>query len=101
MTAASPGPGPNIFSLFSDERRDLYRTRRETFVFSIIGQAVIVALLVYFTGYVVGGGRGRAPRIPDFRELPIVFSGFNGGGGGNHDPVPASHGDLPRASLDP
>jgi TonB family protein len=33
--------------------------------------------------------------------LPIIFSGHNGGGGGNRDPLPASRGDLPRASLDP
>jgi periplasmic protein TonB len=33
--------------------------------------------------------------------LPIIFSGHNGGGGGNHDPIPASHGNLPLASLNP
>jgi protein TonB len=33
--------------------------------------------------------------------LPLVFSGQSGGGGGNHNPFPASHGNLPKASLDP
>jgi protein TonB len=42
-----------------------------------------------------------ASRLPKFTELPLVFSGHNGGGGGNHDPLPASHGNLPKASLDP
>ena len=41
MTAASPGPGPNIFSMLSGENDGLYRARRETFVFSLLGQAVV------------------------------------------------------------
>jgi hypothetical protein len=41
MTAASPGPGPNIFSILSRENDGLYRTRREPFVFSLLGQAAI------------------------------------------------------------
>lgn len=48
MTAASPGPGPNIFSMLSGENDGLYRARRETFVFSMIGQAAIVGLLILF-----------------------------------------------------
>lgn len=30
------------------------------------------------------------------RELPLIFSGENGGGGAERDPLPASHGNLPR-----
>jgi len=37
MTAATPGPGPNIFSMFS-ESDGSYRARRETFVFSLLGR---------------------------------------------------------------
>lgn len=99
MTAASPGPGPNIFSTLTGE--GLYRARRETFVFSLLGQAAIVALIVSFTSCVIRGTPEIARRIPKFSELPLVFSGRNGGGGGNHDPLPASHGNLPKASLDP
>jgi TonB family protein len=99
MTAASPGPGPNIFSMLSGENDGLYRARRETFVFSMLGQAAIVGLLIYFTSCVIRG----TPEIGKlkFKELPLIFSGDNGGGGGNHDPLQASQGNLPPASLDP
>ena len=99
MTAASPEP--NIFSILSGENDGLYRTRRETFVFSLLGQAAILGLLVYFTSCVIRGTPDIARQLPKFAELPLIFSGHNGGGGGNHDPLPASHGNLPRASLDP
>lgn len=99
MTAASPGPGPNIFSMLSGENDGLYRARRETFVISMIGQAVIVGLLLYFTSCVIQGPPEIA-RFPKLDELPLIFSGNSGGGGGNHDPLPASHGDIPKASLD-
>lgn len=101
MTAASPGPGPNIFSILSGEGDGIYRVRRETFVFSLLGQAAIVGLLVYFTSCVIRGTPEIARQIPKVSELPLIFSGRNGGGGGNHDPLPASHGNLPQASLDP
>ena len=99
MTAASPEP--NIFSILSGENDGLYRTRRETFVFSLLGQAAILGLLVYFTSCVIRSTPEIARQMPKFTELPLIFSGRNGGGGGNHDPLPASHGNLPRASLDP
>jgi TonB family protein len=101
MTAASPGAGPNIFSFLTSEKNGLYRARRETFVASMLGQAVIVGLLVYFTSCVIQGTPPLALQISKFRELPIVFSGRNGGGGGNRDPLPASHGNPPPASLNP
>jgi hypothetical protein len=99
MTAASPEP--NTFLILSGENDGLYRTRRETFVFSLLGQAVILGLLVYFTSCVIRGTPDIARQLPKFAQLPLIFSGYNGGGGGNHDPLPASHGNLPRASLDP
>jgi TonB family protein len=101
MTAASPAPGPNIFSILSADNEGLYRARRETFVFSLLGQAAIVGLLVYFTSCVIRSTPEIARQIPKFSELPLIFSGQNGGGGGNHDRLPASQGNPPRASLDP
>jgi protein TonB len=102
MTAASPGPGPNIFSILSANNDELYRVRRETFVLSLLGQAAVLGLLIYLTSCVI---RGTPPeiikKISDFNELPLIFSGRNGGGGGGGDPLPAFHGNLPRASLDP
>src|SRR5215469_2176461 len=38
--------------------------------------------------------------MPDLRKLPLVFSGYNGGGGGNHEMLPASNGSLPPSSLE-
>lgn len=101
MTAASPGPGPVFFSILSGENERPYRTRRETFLLSLLGQAAILGVLIYFTSCVICGTPEIANRLPKFSELPLVFSGHSGGGGGNHDQLPASHGNLPKASLDP
>jgi TonB family protein len=100
MTAASPGPGPNIFSMLLGENDGLYRTRRESFVFSMLGQAAIVGLLIYFTSCVIQGPPEIARGFPKLDEIPLIFSGNSGGGGGNHDPVPASQGNIPKASVD-
>jgi hypothetical protein len=100
MTAATPGPGPNIFSTFSAENDGSNRARRETFVFSLLGQAAILGLVIYFTSFVIGHTPEIAGKLPNLRELPLIFSGNSGGGGGNHDPVPASQGNIPKASLD-
>ncbi len=67
MTAASPGPGPNIFSILSGENDGLYRARRETFIFSLLGQAAIVGLLVYFTSCVIQGPPEIARQFPEAR----------------------------------
>jgi TonB family protein len=83
------------------ENEGLDRARRGTFVFSMLGQAAIVGLLVYFTSCVIRNSPAILRQVPKLNELPLVFSGLNGGGGGNYDPLPASHGNLPRASLDP
>jgi hypothetical protein len=103
MTSASPGPGPDLFSILSISRDNdrIYRTRREAFVVSLLGQAAILGLLIYFMSCVIQQPPGIVDRLPRFSDLPLVFSGHNGGGGGNRDPLPASHGNLPRASLDP
>lgn len=101
MTAASTGPGPNIFSTLSGENDGLYRARRETFVFSMLGQAAIVGLVIYFTSCVIQHPPEFVNKLPNLNELPLIFSGRNGGGGGNHDALPASVGSLPKASLDP
>ncbi len=101
MTAASSGPGPNIFSILSAENDGLYRARCETFVLSLLGQAAILGLLIYLTSCVIVHTPEIAKRIPNLNELPLIFSGRNGGGGGGGDPLPASQGNLPQASLDP
>jgi len=99
MTAATPGPsGSNIFSMFSSEN-GLYRAKREAFVLSVAGQAAILAALVYLTSRVIS----PPITIGDFahlKELPLIYSGHNGGGGGNHDPLPPSAGNLPMPSLE-
>ncbi len=101
MTAATPGSsGPNLFSMFSGDGDGIYRARREAFALSLLGQAVIVALLVYFLSIVIRDGPKIGETLPKMQDLPLIFSGFNGGGGGNHDPIPASHGNPPKASLD-
>lgn len=101
MTAATPGSsGPNIFSMFSSEGNSLYRAKREPFVFSVVGQAAILGLVILLTRVVIVGTPPLVTKLPPLDQLPVVFSGHNGGGGGNFDPLPASNGDLPKASLD-
>lgn len=98
MTAAPPGP--SLFSNFSGESHLDDRIRRETFLFSLLGQAAILGLIVYFTSCVIQNAPAISRQFPKLAELPIVFLGHNGGGGGNRDPLPASQGTPPRASLD-
>lgn len=101
MTAATPGPsGPNLFSMFSGERDGSYRTHSEAFVLSILGQTLIVGLLVYFLSGFIPDKNGTMPKRPWANELPLIFSGHGGGGGGGLDPLPASHGNLSKASLE-
>jgi TonB family protein len=87
--------------MLSGEGDGLYRARRQTFVFSMLGQAAIVGLLIYFTSCVLQHPPEFANKLPNLNQLPLIFSGQNGGGGGNHDRLPASHGNPPKASLDP
>ena len=101
MTAAMAGrSGPDLFSLFSEEGRDSYRVRREPFVFSLLGQGLILVLLclVAINPFPTPPG---APGMVRFKDFPLIFSGRSGGGGGGRDPLPASHGVPPQASLSP
>jgi protein TonB len=96
MTAAVRVPsGPCIFSLLSDEQHD--RARSETFVFSMVGHALIIVLLIYLASCVIHDDFRQIPKA--IKELPLVFSGKGGGGGGDFDKLPPSHGSLPKASL--
>ncbi|HXY77333.1 MAG TPA: energy transducer TonB [Candidatus Acidoferrales bacterium] len=61
---------------------------------------MVLVLLVYFASCFVPGPPGTRSSFLRPYDLPLVFSGQNGGGGGGLDPLPASHGNLPRASLD-
>jgi len=97
MTAASPGP--NFFSVLSLESTD--RARRESFAFSFLAQAAVLGLIVYFTSCFIGVPPTLISNVRNLEKLPLLFSGTNGGGGGNHELLPASRGTPPRASLAP
>jgi periplasmic protein TonB len=97
MTAATSGPSDPIFSMFSNQRR--YRANRETFLCSLVGQALILAGIVYFTCCAFDYPPAAGTRFLRVADLPLIFSGHSGGGGGNFDKLAASHGNLPRASL--
>jgi TonB family protein len=85
--------------MFSGEGNGQYR-RRETFVFSLLGQTLIVGLIVYLMSCVIAQKPPVIAKLSDLKELPLIFSGHNGGSGGNFEKLPASHGTLPRASLE-
>lgn len=98
MTAAPPGP--SLFSAFSGQHSGDDRARREAFLLSLLAQAAILSVIIYFTNCVIRNAPELRRQLPKFAELPIVFLGHNGGGGGNRDPLPASQGMPPRASLE-
>jgi periplasmic protein TonB len=101
MTAAPSGsPDPNLFASFSLDHYTTDRARGEAFVFSLLGQGLILALIIYFTSCVIRNPPPGIVRIPGISELPVIFAGHNGGGGGNHEKLPASRGNLPKASLE-
>lgn len=99
MTAASPGPGPSLFSVLSTDRT-LDRHQQETFALSLFGQAALLGLIIYFTSCVIGKPTTISDGPREIRDFPLIFSGSNGGGGGNFDPLPASHGSPSPASLE-
>jgi TonB family protein len=84
--------------MFSGKGNGLYRPQGETFVLSLIGQGVLLGLLCYFTSCVIRGGPLVIPVNPIGKVLPLIFPGNNGGGGGNFDKMPASHGNPPMAA---
>jgi len=101
MTATPAGsPSPDLFSFLSVDRFAPYRTQRETFALSMLGQGLILALLVYFTSCVIRNPPSVIGRIPSLEQLPLIFSGSSGGGGGGHEKLSASLGRLPKSSLD-
>jgi periplasmic protein TonB len=97
MTAASFDPGPHLFSALSNQASR--KVRGETFALSFLGQAAILAIIVYFTSFVIHNGSDITRRVVGSDVFPLIFSGHNGGGGGNFDRLPASHGTPPPASL--
>jgi len=96
MTAAPPGP--NLFSVLTGETESLSR-RPETFAASLLGQAAILALIIYLTTHAIPG-RGVVPDPIPILSNNVIFRGADGGGGGNHELLPASAGNLPTASLE-
>ena len=89
-----------LFSVLSGQDNRLNRTRGEAFLFSLLGQALIIGLFTYFTCCAIGnpppGSGARSARLDPWT---LVFSGRGGGGGGSFDKVAASHGNLPRPLL--
>jgi protein TonB len=101
MAAATAGPsGTNIFSIFSGEADSLYRFNRGTFACSILGQALVVGLLLCCTTFIARDSSRILRQVPVIKSIvPVMFSRPGGGGGGDFDKHPASHGVLPRTSI--
>jgi hypothetical protein len=74
--------------MFSSQGYGLYRSKREVFLWSMLGQALVVGLLAYF---ISDGLRGSPPTggiRPRIKDLPLIFAGRGGGGGGNMRRLP-------------
>jgi TonB family protein len=100
MTALPSGySDQTLFSTFSTDNAGSYRTRNEAFVLSLLAQFLILFFIACATRYVIVHPV-RLGTLPTAADLPLVFSGHNGGGGGNFDLLPASHGNIPKASLE-
>ena len=97
MTAASRGP--DLLSIFSESNDLLYRTRREPFLLSVLGQAAILMVILYFSSCIVVHPPDGVRTLSNFGDRLLIFAGHNGGGGGGLDGLPASRGNPPRASL--
>lgn len=98
MTAVSPEP--RLFSILTSDSDALFRPRKDTFLLSLLGQSVTAALILYVTSCVIRHPPRTVGPISHPERLPVVFAGHNGGGGGDRNPLPASNGGLPRASLE-
>lgn len=96
MSAASRDPNP--FSVFSGNDDLLYRTRREPFVFSLVGQAAILGIIICLS-YSIPNPPPLDHTLRRLEDFPLIFSGHNGGGGGGFERLPVSRGNLPQASL--
>jgi TonB family protein len=88
-----------MFSTLTGEHESIYRTRREAFALSMLAQAALLAFIAYFGSSVIRNPSGMARQLSKLEQLPLIFSGHSGGGGGGLDPLAATHGNLPRASL--
>jgi len=96
MTAAPPGP--NLFSVLIVQSDNTSR-RRETFAGSLLAQAALLGLIIYFTGHVISSPGLVKPFLIPVPTTNQIFFGANGGGGGTHEVLPASTGTPPAASL--
>lgn len=74
MTAAPPGP--SLFSSFSGELNTDNRIRRETFLLSLLGQALILGLIVYLTSCVIENAPEISRQFPNWLNCPSSFSGI-------------------------
>lgn len=100
MTAAPAGPvAPQLFTSFSAQYAPNH-IRRDAFLFSLVGQALVIALIGYAMCCMIENTSGNPPRLGRPDEWKLIFSGSNGGGGGNFENLPVSRGNPPRASLD-
>lgn len=70
MTSASPGP--HLFSILNTESYVLIRSRKDTFLLSFVGQAALLAIIIYLTSRVVSPPEIRKG-VSDLAKLPLVF----------------------------
>ena len=97
---ANPIQDPVPGSLFG-ERQGLYQARSTNFLVSFLAHLLAIAVVLALSNFVVNHHdaiKSSIDKVVD--SAPLIFTGKGGGGGGDGNKFQASHGALPKLSLE-
>lgn len=100
MTA---NPPTSVFPGLLGDHAGLYRNRPENFLASFLVHVMAIALVFWLATWITDHHGDQGLKLSHFSSMgPISFSPdpSGHGGGGTHDPLPASRGALPTLTLE-